>query len=129
MKVRDIATGGIAVITRARADWNPELSIVTPYRRNSNGRLLRCLRSALDQTYENFEYVIIDNGSSDDTESMVRDLMKQDGRIAYVRHDHDCGLPAVRANEGGLRAQGSSLSCQGGRMETSHRWTTNERPR
>jgi hypothetical protein len=51
MKCRDILAGDIRVITRARADWKPDLAIVTPlHRRNADGQLSRCLRSALDQT-------------------------------------------------------------------------------
>jgi glycosyltransferase involved in cell wall biosynthesis len=60
----------------------PSVSIVTPtYNR---ARLLpETIESILNQTFQDFEYLIIDDGSTDDTESLVRSY---GGRIAYYRH-------------------------------------------
>ena len=37
-------------------------------------------------------------------------LAEQDDRIVYVRHDRNSGLPAVRTNEGILRARGEAVA-------------------
>ena len=84
---------------------------MTPtYRRNVEGLLLKCLHSALDQTFTNFEHIIIDDGSTDGTEDVVLDLCERDPRIVYVRHDTNCGLPAVRVNEAISRARGRAIA-------------------
>ena len=53
------------------------------------------LRLALDslrqQTYEEFEIVISDNASTDETESICRSYADQDSRIRYYRQDENIG--------------------------------------
>ena len=100
--MRDIIGDDARITTRGAADRQPAVTIVTPtYRRNAEGLLLKCLGSALDQTFTDFEHVIIDDGSTDGTEEVVLDLCERDERIVYVRRkNRNSGLPAVRANEG-----------------------------
>jgi glycosyltransferase involved in cell wall biosynthesis len=75
------------------------------YCRNQEGLLRECVNSVLAQTMGDFEYVIIDDGSADGTEDVIRDYARKDPRIVYVRHDRNSGLPAVRTNEGILLAR------------------------
>lgn len=42
------------------------------------------IESILDQTYENIELIIVDDGSSDDTIQVVKSLAEQDGRIKLI---------------------------------------------
>ena len=55
----------------------------------------RFLREALDsllaQTFPDFELVISDNASTDDTESIVSEYARRDGRIRYVRQETNQG--------------------------------------
>ena len=44
----------------------PKISIVTPSL-NQGKYVERCIQSVLDQAYPNFEHIIIDGGSSDET--------------------------------------------------------------
>jgi glycosyltransferase involved in cell wall biosynthesis len=44
------------------------------------------------QTYPSLELVISDNGSTDDTEDVCRELEKADGRISYHRQPENIGL-------------------------------------
>ncbi len=74
--------------TRSR---RPKTSICVPTR-NCAHFLVAAVESALHQTTGDFEVVIVDNGSVDDTESVVRNLMKQDSRLRYYRHPQDIGL-------------------------------------
>src|SRR5215210_4205274 len=99
MKVRDVIGNDARVTTRSKAGRKPAITIVTPtYRRNAEGLLHKCLQSALDQTFTNFEHIIVDDGSTDGTEEVVLGLCEQDERIVYVRHDRNSGLPALRTN-------------------------------
>jgi glycosyltransferase involved in cell wall biosynthesis len=54
-----------------------------PTYNRANGYLREALDSALAQTYPNLEIVISDNGSTDNTESVVRSYA--DPRIRYYR--------------------------------------------
>ncbi|MFH7004527.1 glycosyltransferase family 2 protein [Flavobacterium bizetiae] len=57
------------------------------------------------QTYEKWEAIIIDDCSSDDTESVVKSLMSKETRLFYERHTVNKGLPATR-NTGLKKANG-----------------------
>ncbi len=60
------------------------ISVVIPT--SNRARLLeKAIDSVLNQTYNNFEIVIVDDASSDDTESVV--LNYHDKRISYIRLD------------------------------------------
>lgn len=85
----------------------PDVSIVMPtYCRNAEGLLKGCIESVLNQTYKNFEFIIVDDGSKDGTQDVVMRYADMDSRIVYARHDINCGLPAVRTNEGIILARG-----------------------
>ena len=52
------------------------------------------IESALGQSYSNFTLVIIDDGSTDETPSLVATY--HDNRIRYIRHEENAGLYARR---------------------------------
>ncbi|HNT53232.1 MAG TPA: glycosyltransferase [Anaerolineaceae bacterium] len=84
----------------------PQVSVVMPtYARNAEGLLTSCLDSILAQTFTNFEFIIIDDGSSDGSEAVIKQYATADPRIVYVRHPQNSGLPAVRTDEGILLAR------------------------
>lgn len=109
MKVSDI-TAGARVICRGRSYRRPKVSIVTPtYCRNAEGLLAKCLNSAMAQTFDDLELIVIDDGSSDGSEATIREAAMRDDRIVYVRHDRNCGIPAIRTNEGVILARGDAV--------------------
>jgi glycosyltransferase involved in cell wall biosynthesis len=110
MKVTDIVSGG-RLICPGRTYRTPKVSIVTPtYCRNAEGLLAKCLDSASAQTFSDLELIVIDDGSSDGSEFTIRDAAFRDDRIVYIRHDRNSGLPAVRTNEGVIRARGEAVA-------------------
>ncbi|MEJ0075770.1 MAG: glycosyltransferase [Alphaproteobacteria bacterium] len=110
MKVDDIVSGA-RLISAGRTYHVPKVSIITPtYCRNSEGLLAKCLDSAMAQTFEDFELIVVDDGSSDGSEFTIRDAAFRDDRIVYLRHDRNSGLPAVRTNEGVMRARGEAIA-------------------
>ncbi len=48
------------------------------------------VESVVNQTYKNWELIIIDDGSNDDTSKIIADL--QDERIKYIHHKNNLGL-------------------------------------
>lgn len=61
----------------------PVVSIVMPAY-NSAGTIKKSVESVLGQTYSNIELVIVNDGSKDDTETIVKELMKNDSRIKFI---------------------------------------------
>src|ERR1051326_5792242 len=69
------------------------VSIITPTY-NRSALLKRAARSVLAQTYSDWEWIILDDGSGDDTAEMVKGF--DDARIRYVFVPHVGRLPVLR---------------------------------
>jgi len=65
------------------------------------------INSALNQTYQNFEIIIIDDGSTDNTKEIIKSF--NDNRIKYVFQKHS-GLPASSRNTGIKIAKGEYIA-------------------
>jgi glycosyltransferase involved in cell wall biosynthesis len=59
---------------------------------NGDNYLAETLDSILAQTYQNFEVVISDNGSTDGTERICRDYVAKDPRFKYHRSEVNLGV-------------------------------------
>lgn len=72
---------------------NPTVSIIIPtYNR---ARLIgRAIQSVLDQTYQDFELIVVDDGSTDNTGKVIK--IFTDPRIKYVRHEQNKGGSVAR---------------------------------
>jgi len=70
----------------------PKVSICIPTFNNAN-YLYQAVESVLKQNYQDFEIVIVDNYSIDDTVTLVEGLQKKgDGRIRFYKNDRNIGL-------------------------------------
>lgn len=58
----------------------PAVSVITPVY-NGADYLAECIESVLAQTYREYEYVIVNNGSTDESLSIARDYARKDARI------------------------------------------------
>ncbi|MGC4367132.1 glycosyltransferase family 2 protein [Hydrogenophaga sp. R2] len=58
---------------------------------NRSTQLLRAITSAQKQTYNHIEIIVSDNGSTDDTEAMCRELANHDQRIQFFRQPTNLG--------------------------------------
>lgn len=67
--------------------------------------LPQCLQSVKEQTFEDFECLVIDDALSDSTKEIVRGFSQEDKRFRYLRPEHNLGLPAAR-NFGQKQAKG-----------------------
>ena len=64
----------------------PTISVVMPAY-NGEKYLREAIDSILDQTYKNFEFIILNDGSTDNTEEII--LSYDDPRIVYVRNEEN----------------------------------------
>lgn len=71
-----------------------KLSIIIPAY-NVAGYLEKCLDSILVQTFEEFEVILVDDGSTDSTPDICDGYAKKDGRI-HVIHKPNEGVSAAR---------------------------------
>ena len=100
---------GAKVSHSPRLIHKPDISIILPtYCRGDNGLLKRAIESVLAQTHSSFELIVMDDGSTDSTAEVVSGYVNTDDRVIHVRHERNCGLPALRVNEGLLMARGES---------------------
>jgi glycosyltransferase involved in cell wall biosynthesis len=63
----------------------PLVSIVTPFY-NTAAWLPECIKSVLAQTHENWEYILLDNCSTDGSTDIARQYAASDARIRYTRN-------------------------------------------
>ena len=59
---------------------NPLISVIVPVY-NSGQYLARCIESVLHQSFVDFELLLINDGSSDDSSSICSDYAVRDNRI------------------------------------------------
>src|ERR1700679_3276613 len=79
-------------------DWPIQASVVIPAY-NAERTIRRTIASALAQTEQRFEVVVIDDASSDATAAIVANLAEQDRRIILLRNTSNLG-PAASRNRG-----------------------------
>lgn len=70
------------------------ISVITPMY-NRQDVIGECVRSVLGQSYRNFEIILIDDGSSDQTLAVCQELAKEDPRVKLLTAAHG-GVSAAR---------------------------------
>jgi glycosyltransferase involved in cell wall biosynthesis len=95
---------------------SPHVSIIIPtYNRASY--LPGALESVLEQTFRDYEVLVVDDGSSDKTAEMVAGYAARDTRIRYVGNDPPHGPGAAR-NTGARLARGEWIAF----LDSDDRW-------
>lgn len=104
---RAISTQTHKIVRRylVMSNENKKVSVITPVYR-AERYVADTLRSLLNQTYRNFEAIIVDDGSPDRSIEICKQF--QDPRIKIVRQENR-GLPAAR-NAGIRNATGDYIS-------------------
>ena len=73
---------------------SPLISVIIPVY-NAEKYLENCIQSILSQTYNNFELILIDDGSKDNSLSICKQMADNDARVFVVRQDN-AGASAAR---------------------------------
>lgn len=76
---------------------SPLISIITPSY-NSEDTILRCYESIKTQDYENWEWLVTDDCSSDKTVSVLNKICKLDNRVKVFSNDLNLGAGISRNN-------------------------------
>ena len=76
----------------------PLVSIITPAY-NADAYIEEMICSVLSQTYTNWELIIVDDASTDETKTIISKYLQCDTRIRYVRNNKNNG-PAKSRNKG-----------------------------
>lgn len=72
---------------------NLKVSIVIPVY-NMGQKLIKCVDSLLNQTYQNLEIILVDDGSNDNSLEICRELEQKDVRIASYHQTNQGAGPA-----------------------------------
>ena len=84
----------------------PLVSVIIPAY-NAEDYISQCLSSVLSQTLSDIEVIVVDDGSTDRTASIVEELTHRDGRIRLIRQENQCA--GVARNKGMEVAEGKYL--------------------
>ena len=84
------------------------ISVIVPVY-NVEKYLRRCIDSILNQTYQNLEIILIDDGSTDNSGAICDEYIKKDNRILVI-HQENKGLAGAR-NSGLDIAKGKYIGC------------------
>lgn len=74
---------------------HPRISVIIPCY-NSERTVAWAITSALKQSYSDLEVICVDDGSTDATANLVREIAEKDSRVVYIRNEPNRGLGPAR---------------------------------
>lgn len=74
-----------------------DISVIIPVY-NVEKYLVRCMKSVLRQSFQNFEVICVDDCSKDRSLSILRKFQKKDSRITILKNEVNLGLGQTRDN-------------------------------
>ncbi len=92
-------------MTRSKA---PLVSVIMPCF-NAEKYVEAAIESILNQTFSDFELIIVDDGSSDASASIVKRYIPKDPRIIYIYNNRNCGV-VDSLNRGIEKARGTYIA-------------------
>lgn len=100
---------------------NQLVSIILP---TYNGAYMieNAIKSVLNQSFSNFELIVVDDGSSDGTQELIFNLQKQDNRIIYIKNEVNLGIQKT-LNIGLKKAKGAYIA----RIDDDDEWINTDK--
>lgn len=96
------------IVLSAKAEEVPTVSVIIPTYNRAH-LVGRAVRSVLAQTYQDFEVIVVDDGSVDNTQEMMKGFNEKG--IIYIKHPSNKGVSAAR-NTGIKHAKGKYVAFQ-----------------
>jgi len=108
------AQGGLQIVVdplagthmRPITEQLPLISVIIPAR-NEARNIHRCIQALLNQTYPNYEIIVIDDRSTDETPQILAELTKGDSRLQVM---HGSELPPGWAGKPHALVQGAAVA-------------------
>lgn len=94
------------MMVRQQLGLNPLVSIIVPSY-NQASYISETLNSVLAQTYINWECIVVDDGSVDETPNIVKHFLEKDERFKYFRQNNQG--PSTARNNGILKSRGEYI--------------------
>ena len=76
-------------------NMTPKITIIMPTY-NRARYIAEAIQSVQDQTLREWELLVIDDGSTDGTEKIVRGFIETDRRISYFKNEKNVGIAKTR---------------------------------
>ena len=86
----------------------PLISVIIPVYKTEQ-YLCRCFDSVLKQTYKNIEMIVVNDGSTDNSDAVIKRYMSRYDNIKYVYHEKNRGLFQARIS-GAEEAEGEYIA-------------------
>src|SRR3989344_4028320 len=101
----------------------PKISIITPAY-NHEEFLPSCIESVLNQTYQLWEQIIIDDASQDQTFNIAKSYAEKDKRIILIKHKKNWGIRKLAGiyNQALRQASGNFVAI----LESDDFWPSNK---
>lgn len=96
----------------------PKVSVIMPAF-NCEKHIAQTIESVLSQTYRDFELIVVDDGSTDNTKEVVKDYLR-DKRIKYI-YQNNRGISAAR-NKGFAKSYGEYIAF----LDSDDLWYSNK---
>lgn len=90
-------------------DPAPRFSVVVPTFNRAQS-IDKTIDSVQKQTVTNWELLIVDDGSTDETERILGERIAADPRIKVIKREQNSGLPGVARNTGLAEARGDLIA-------------------
>jgi len=88
----------------------PKISVIMSTFNRAETFLPAAIKSVLDQTYKDFELIVVDDCSTDNTKEVVESFAEKDNRVLYIPMERNTGSDTKPKNTGILAAQGEFIS-------------------
>lgn len=88
---------------------NKLVTVITPCH-NAGDTIAQTIDSVLAQTYPNWEMIVVDDGSTDNSAEIIQDYALRDSRIKYFKTKKASGSPALPRNIGLDNAKGDYIA-------------------
>lgn len=85
----------------------PLISVIMPAY-NFAHLIAKSVESVLNQTHQNLELIIVDDGSTDNTEAVVKEVINADARVRYIKITSSKSF--IARNTGFLAARGEYIA-------------------
>jgi teichuronic acid biosynthesis glycosyltransferase TuaG len=98
----------------------PLISIITP-NYNSEKFITDTIESVINQTYENWELIIVDDYSTDNSLHIIKQFVEKDARITLIKLSKNSG-PAIARNMGIKTSKGNYIAF----LDSDDSWFVNK---